>query len=324
MTHPAAPTYALEPPWSGERPAVSCGMAFSPDGARLGVLYHVYNTPRGAPALRVWDLAERSYTTVPVPEANLGGLAWPAADHLCSARYGHAVVLPLAGEPQSVPLPSNSAPGGLATRPGTTDVLVNQGALVALDGAKVAWNTDRKTWDLPGAVVPSPDGDAVATFAAEPYIRIWSCAARGQAHRLHARGGGAAFTPDGRWFVYQPVSGGPVAVLDARTFASEPVRTLVGGLDALAHLAFSPDGCLLAGAFGGERAMTGIRVWDWETGEVRVERRWAGAPLSSLSSLQFTPDGRALVAVASPPAEVLVWDVDRLLGRTPAGVPCPT
>lgn len=81
-------------------------------------------------------------------------------------------------------------------------------------------------------------------------------------------------------------------------------------------LAFSADGRWLA--VGGEEGDLGIKLWDWESGELQPERRLRlpkGRPHQHITALAFAPDGAWMAVAAQYEAghEILIWDLDAAL-----------
>jgi WD40 repeat protein len=72
------------------------------------------------------------------------------------------------------------------------------------------------------------------------------------------------------------------------------------------HLAFSPDGKLLAS--GGSCAIDGtpIKLWDVATGKLKSKLQLRGAPFKGIS---FSPDGKRLATVHDGRFEFSVWDL---------------
>jgi WD40 repeat protein len=108
-----------------------------------------------------------------------------------------------------------------------------------------------------------------------------------------------ALGPDGRTLAWV-ADGRVVALTDIVTGA--PVRRLRhehGGEDASA-LAFSPDGHLLAAAFG---PAPGVAIWDLTSGRAlrQFEGRQVEEGLGGALCLAFSPDGRTLALAACPP-----------------------
>jgi WD40 repeat protein/tRNA A-37 threonylcarbamoyl transferase component Bud32 len=103
------------------------------------------------------------------------------------------------------------------------------------------------------------------------------------------------------------VSGNSCAVVDRATMS---FKTKIGNHPRLRFLAVQPDGSLLA--TGGWNAY-GVKVWNFDSGELVKELTTALSP-----SVEFTPDGRALIVGTSE--EYAVWDtaswsVQRRLSR---------
>ena len=70
-------------------------------------------------------------------------------------------------------------------------------------------------------------------------------------------------------------------------------------------VAFSPDGQLLANAYGGDSIIGTIGLWDVHTGELRhILKEYHGL----LTCLAFSPDGKTLVS-SSGDSEIIFWDI---------------
>jgi WD40 repeat protein len=129
--------------------------------------------------------------------------------------------------------------------------------------------------------------------------------------------GGLAFSRDGRWLASghivrvgdrrrtHPLLTAAYMVPDydyvvrVREFASgRVVRTIEGWQQCVGHLAFSPDGKVLAGTAGPR-----LRVWDLENDrELALHKRGT----KHFQGLSFTADGRHLATVSND-ATVRIW-----------------
>ena len=113
------------------------------------------------------------------------------------------------------------------------------------------------------------------------------------------------FSPDGKLLA----SGGydsRLRLWEADT--GHHIVTLRGGGDAVA---FSPEGELLANAYGGDGIIGTIGLWDAHTGELRHVLSKHHSPLTCMA---FSPDGKTLVS-ASRDSEIVLWDIPTLQRR---------
>jgi WD40 repeat protein len=79
---------------------------------------------------------------------------------------------------------------------------------------------------------------------------------------------------------------------------------LSGYADRVSHLAFSPDGKLLATADADERC---VRVWDPER---PAAPRWRFVHKGNVHGVDFSPDGRLLAVGVQRDGGVVIWDLD--------------
>ena len=192
--------------------------------------------------------------------------------------------------------------------------------------ASASWDWTLRLWDastrklrktfgehssLVNTVAFSPDGETIAS-ASRGLIHLWNT--KGDLLELwYARTGEhvehfvdhidyvltVVFSPDGKLIA----SGGydsRLRLWDANT--GHHIATLRGGGPAVA---FSPDGELLANAYGGDGIIGTIGLWDVHTGELRhILKEYHGL----LTCLAFSQDGKTLVS-SSGDSEVIFWDI---------------
>ncbi|MDE0424820.1 MAG: dockerin type I domain-containing protein [Candidatus Poribacteria bacterium] len=163
----------------------------------------------------------------------------------------------------------------------------------------------------------SPDGKTLAS-ASWGLIRLWNT--NGIPLQLwHARTGEhlenfryhidyvwtVVFSPDGK---HLASSGNDSRLRLWEVHTENHVFTLRGGGDAVA---FSPDGKLIASAYGGDNMISTIGLWDVHTGELLHVLSRHYAPLTCVA---FSPDGKTLVS-ASRDSEIVLWDMATLQRR---------
>ncbi|HWA97405.1 MAG TPA: SUMF1/EgtB/PvdO family nonheme iron enzyme [Pirellulales bacterium] len=153
----------------------------------------------------------------------------------------------------------------------------------------------------------SPDGKTLATGDSMGIVKLWNVATRTPTATLSGHTDAVisvAFSPDGKRLASgaRQIDGkdGSVRVWDVAT-GTERLRIAPELHDA--HLAFSPDGGMLAVAGFGDTGS--VRLRDPATGEELG--RLDGASVGNSLRVAFSPDGRAVAAIKG--SSVLVWDV---------------
>lgn len=198
------------------------------------------------------------------------------------------------------------------------------------------------------SVAFSPDGHLLAAAEYTGAIRLWEVSTGRERRTIEAPAlilGEVAFHPDGKRIAAgmwtgshdgDSPPGNDVIVWDVET--AKPVHTLKGHTDAVAAVAFSPNGELLAS--GGWDGIA--KVWDAASGRSlgtlefpalkgREVKALAAIPkkdvlhLIHLDTVAFSPDSRTLVTPAwnglieddpPGPGEVTLWDTPTLQVRT--------
>ncbi len=131
----------------------------------------------------------------------------------------------------------------------------------------------------------------------EPGLRTWDAATGKELRQLPCGGWGSilAVSPDGKTLA---TCGGMIALWDVAS--GKKVRECKGHQLGTYHLAFSPDGKLLASSSWNNDP---VRLWDVATAK---ELRQLAHP-GNVSSLAFSPDGK-LLAVGDSTGSVHLWD----------------
>jgi WD40 repeat protein len=280
---------------------------FSPDGRRVGVCGEV---ARDRVGLQVWDAdtgKSLCFAKAQSPEEG-GGQLW-----------------------------------GLAFRPDGARVAAadmrGHVYLIDVDNQKPLFRRDAHTRGSPNPRAPQPivqalTAPAVATPGAPLGTLMLTLEALETAdfypHTLGPPPGiiwftSVAYSPDGKLLVSASEFDAEIKVWDAET--GNLIRTLKGGGEGHARLAFSPTGKWLAAA---GRYMDDdirvpdptVRLWDMETGQLRhVFHRGDGE--KPVWGLAVSPDGKRL-AVARLDGTLTVWDVktEREIGNY-RGTPRP-
>jgi WD40 repeat protein len=262
--------------------AVACfGVAFSPDGkavvsAGLDRALYFWDTARGE-----WGPALRGHTDSVVAFAFS-----PDGKRLVSAGSQGTVKVwdvPTGRDAVTLQRPSGSeGPWG----PGTVSAVA-----FSHGGRRVVWAGSGgvvKGWDV-------GTGKQVVSFRSPHHLPT------GLFPLATVRAG--AFSPDGRRFA----SGGAnleVKVWDTGTGKATHALRLEGDAPVLA-LAFTRDGERLAAALGGMGHPGEMRVWGLKEG--REELTFAGHASPALG-LEFSPDGKRLVATGQDHPTLKVWD----------------
>jgi WD40 repeat protein/serine/threonine protein kinase len=192
------------------------------------------------------------------------------------------------------------------------------------DGSLLAASTERRVclWDMASGqlrILPGPPaGLSTVAFSRDGRflagcgggICLWDVESGTLLRRVREAAGASlglvAFSADGRTLVSALGDGTQLERFALRDGAAlDPLRWraagATAGLPALA-LAAAPRGPLVAAACGDER----VRIWDLDTGELRVELSGHRAPVLGLA---FSADGEQLVSTDG--FGIKLWDVQR-------------
>jgi WD40 repeat protein len=144
----------------------------------------------------------------------------------------------------------------------------------------------------------SGDGHYLATTLGDHTARVWDVRT-GQALGppfQHERVGPVALSPDGKWLA----TGGFDKTVCIWEVAAGRRHSVLWHNEPIDALAFSSDGHFLASGAGGdgrpEHPRT-LRIWEWGTGEIKLNFKKTGK--STISRLAYRPDNRYLAVGGS-------------------------
>jgi WD40 repeat protein len=146
----------------------------------------------------------------------------------------------------------------------------------------------------------SPDGQYVASGAADATIKLWRVSTRQEYRTLIGHTGpvrSVAFSPDGRYLASSSEDQ-TIKIWDMNIF--QVVHNLLGHTFHVSSITFSPDGRVLAS--GGLDST--IRLWDVSTSR---ESRTLKGDTGWIRCVAFSPDGRH-IASGNDNNTVKVWD----------------
>lgn len=286
------------------------GVAFSPDGKTLAVGYGFRD---GVSHVVLWDIETGRRITQFAGTTDLPGF---------QTNYNTGNVYALAFSPDGKHLvagfgrPYNYPRSGTPTPLKVWNLKTSQARLLS-------GHTNYCV-----SVEFSPDGARLASASYDGTVRIWNTISWETEQTLknpdpptstgNGRVGAAVFSPDGRHLAMASHEGS-VAVWETGSW-NQP-QILVGHTDAVRSLAFSPDSRALAS--GGNDGT--IRIWNVATWRELLALDLKGTEASRAESLEFSPDGRRLLAGLNALAiwtttPLLLWDDPDKSAKALAGV----
>jgi WD40 repeat protein len=297
LVHDAATGRAVLTLRGHEKPVAA--LAFAPDGNTL------FAMDRGE-AVRVWDADGKERLRIAGRKTRRAGFALaPDGKTIATAGEDGVRLWDAARGTELVHLPRlGPSARSVAFSPdgGTLAVGDESGSVHLWDRGtgRMRDGCDFDGSDHAGLVAFSPDGKALVVGG--DAVALYDAATGKQTARFP--GPAAAFSPDGR-----TLAAGIGLVLGFADARTGRLRPEAGHTQPLRALAFAPDGKTLATS-APDRS---VRFWDAATGKETTGPR--GKALHA-SGLAFSPDGRHLVAAATPTATVwsnylvYVWDPD--------------
>jgi WD40 repeat protein/class 3 adenylate cyclase len=161
----------------------------------------------------------------------------------------------------------------------------------------------------------SPDGKYIVTGSWDATVRVWDVRTGKEAGLIKGNlvsVNDVVLSPDGKYIL--TASDGAVQLWDLKT--GEEIRQF-GGQQQVYRATFSPDGKYVLTAAPGVNDGK-VRLWDMTTGELIREYQ---APIGGMNAVDFTPDGKYILADGVDNA-VHLWDVQtakemhQLIGHT--------
>jgi len=147
----------------------------------------------------------------------------------------------------------------------------------------------------------SPDGNLIASGAADHTVKIWDvsmgiCIRTLRGHALDVYT--VSFSPDGK-FIASGSEDNTVRIWNAAT--GECLNVLKGHKSWVHAVAFSPDGRLVASASGDETC----RIWDVDSG---ISIKTLSGHTGSVWAVTFSPDGKKIITGSSD-RTAKYWDI---------------
>lgn len=284
---------------------------FSPDGSRLAAVKSTWNRRR---EICLYDTDHGHHLATVTKQRGIG----PVDSLLAFSPDGNRLVTNFHdNELQVWDVAKGTRLGSLRGNAGIVTSLafspdVRQIAGGFTNGNIQLWNSEtyeveRELMGHDSAVLTlafRPDGETLASGSHDGTVRIWSCTAAEPLASLPDHPGmtAAAFSPDGRQLAIAPQGGGGIELWNPH--AAERLHSLACAEGLVAHIAYSPDGSLVAAAFKTSAQAGEVRIWKTDTGELISKLGEIGRGAERLA---FSPDGSRLLTTSGD-AVVAVWN----------------